>query len=54
MKYAVDSNRTIRALEKLTSTQNENKVTELKFIIPKEYEDFNRKIVFITPDNKTH
>lgn len=33
-------------------TQNENKVTELTFEIPEEYQDWNKRIVFITSDAK--
>ena len=32
------------------NTQNENNVTEINLQVPSEYEDFNKKIVFITPD----
>ena len=31
-------------------TQNENRVTTLNFVIPEEYANFNKKIVFITSD----
>lgn len=31
-------------------TQNENNVTELEIVVPEQYQDFNKKIVFITDD----
>lgn len=31
-------------------TQNENNVTELKIEVPEQYENWNKRIVFITPD----
>ena len=33
-------------------TQNENEITELTFEIPEEYQDWNKRIVFITSDGK--
>ena len=31
-------------------TQNENNVTELEIVVPEQYQDFNKKIVFINDD----
>lgn len=31
-------------------TQNENDITELEIVVPEQYQDFNKKIVFITAD----
>lgn len=60
MKIKVNENRKVYLLkekEKETEsvldkigTQNENNVTELHIEVPKQYEDFNKKIVFITDD----
>lgn len=33
------------------NTQNENKVETITLIVPEEYEDFNKKIVFILPND---
>lgn len=49
MKIKVEENRKIYNL-KAEGTQNENNVTELNIEVPKQYEDFNKKIVFITDD----
>ena len=32
------------------NTQNENRAETITLIVPEEYESFNKKIVFITPD----
>lgn len=31
-------------------TQNENQVTELRILVPEKYQDFNKKVVFVTDD----
>lgn len=49
MKIKIEGNRKIYNL-KAEGTQNENNVTELNIEVPKQYEDFNKKIVFITDD----
>lgn len=51
MEVKVEENRKIYNL-KAEGTQNENNVTELNIEVPKKYEHFNKKIVFIT-DNGT-
>lgn len=49
MKIKVEENRKIYNL-RAEGTQNENNVTELSIEVPEQYEDFNKKIVFITND----
>lgn len=49
MQVKIEENRKIYNL-KTEGTQNENNVTELNIEVPKQYEDFNKKIVFITDD----
>ncbi len=51
MEVKVEENRKIYNL-KVEGTQNENNMTELNIEVPKQYKDFNKKIVFIT-DNGT-
>ncbi len=50
MKVKVNTNRKLYCING-AGTQNENNVTELNIEVPKQYEDFNKKIVFITKDN---
>lgn len=49
MKVKVEENRKLIFLNKL-GTQNENDVTILEIEVPEKYEDYNKKIVFITAD----
>ena len=36
------------------NTQNENRAETITLIVPEEYESFNKKIVFITPDGNVY
>lgn len=45
----VHQNRELTTNE-IPTTQNENQVTILQLEVPEEYQDFNKKIVFLTPD----
>lgn len=47
MKIKVEENRKLIFLNK-PGTQNENDVTKLEIEVPEKYQDFNKKIVFIT------
>ena len=38
------------SVKNIYGTQNENNVTELEIEVPQEYENWNKRIVFITPD----
>ena len=49
MKIKVEENRRLIFLNK-PGTQNENDVTTLEIEVPEKYEDYNKKIVFITAD----
>lgn len=49
MKITVKENREIIMIN-AKNTQNENDVEVLQLSIPEKYNDFNKKIVFITPD----
>lgn len=47
MKALINRKREVYISEKY-NTQNENKITELTLELPKEYENWNKRIVFIT------
>ena len=49
MRIIINKNRNIKK-ENEYNTQNENKVTELTLELPQEYENWNKRIVFITDD----
>lgn len=49
MKVTTLQNRDL-VLQNFHNTQNENDVSKITLEVPKEYETFNKKIVFITPD----
>lgn len=49
MKVQINEKRKVFISEK-DNTQNENKVTELTLELPQEYENWNKRIVFITDD----
>lgn len=49
MQVTINEKRKVYISEK-DNTQNENKVTELKLEVPEEYENWNKRIVFITDD----
>lgn len=49
MKIKVNDNRKVYMIDTI-GTQNENKVTDLYITVPELYEDFDKKIVFITDD----
>lgn len=49
MKISVKENREIIMIN-AKNTQNENDVEVLHLVLPEKYNDFNKKIVFITPD----
>ena len=49
MKIKVEETRKVICVNKL-GTQNENDVTTLEIEVPEKYQDFNKKIVFITAD----
>ncbi|MBR2744956.1 MAG: hypothetical protein IKE01_06670 [Clostridia bacterium] len=52
-KYKIYKDRTAKPLDnEVMGTKNENKVTALKFEIPDEYNNWNKRIVFITPEGK--
>ena len=38
------------SIKNIYGTQNENNVTELEIQVPEKYQDWNKRIVFITPD----
>lgn len=54
MKVKVNEDRKLYILKSTNTyalgTQNENDITELEIEVPEKYEDFNKKIVFITSD----
>ena len=45
----VKRNRELK-LTNAQNTQNENRAETISLVVPEEYEDYNKKIVFITPD----
>lgn len=49
MKVKVREDRKVYCINTV-GTQNENNVTELEIVVPEQYKDFNKKIVFITDD----
>lgn len=49
MRIIISKNRRLKK-EDDSNTQNENKVTELTLELPEEYENWNKRIVFITDD----
>lgn len=49
MKLVVKRNRELTPINS-QNTQNENKAEIIELIVPEEYESFNKKIVFITPN----
>lgn len=49
MKLVVKRNREL-ALINARNTQNENRAETIELVVPEEYENYNKKIVFITPD----
>lgn len=49
MKLVVKRNRELAPINS-QNTQNENKAEIIELIVPEEYESFNKKIVFITPN----
>ena len=49
MKLVVKKNREL-ALINAQNTQNENRAETITLVVPEEYEDYNKKIVFITDD----
>ena len=49
MKLKVYENRQLELIQEI-GTQNENNVETLQINVPEKYEDFNKKIVFITDD----
>lgn len=52
MNLKIQENRKITPIVAQIGTQNENEITELTFEIPEEYQDWNKRIVFITSDAK--
>lgn len=51
MKVQVFNNRSV-AVDGSMGTKNENNVTELEIDVPKQFEDFNKKIVFLFEDRE--
>lgn len=53
MKLIVKKNRELlfANVENVESTQNENNATTLDIVLPDEFENYNKQIVFITPNN---
>lgn len=49
MKIIVKENRELVMLD-ADNTQNENEVENIQIVVPEKYEDFNKKMVFITKD----
>lgn len=49
MKVIAKKNREL-ALINAQNTQNENRAETIELVVPEEYESYNKKIVFITPD----
>lgn len=49
MKVKVQEDRKVYCIN-TAGTQNENDATELEIVVPEQYQDFNKKIVFITDD----
>ena len=49
MKVIAKKNREL-ALINARNTQNENRTETIELVVPEEYENYNKKIVFITPD----
>lgn len=49
MKVLINQNRKLNKINEY-NTQNENKVTELTLELPEEYENWNKRIVFITDE----
>lgn len=49
MKLVVKRNRELAPINS-QNTQNENRAETIELIVPEEYESFNKKIVFITPN----
>lgn len=49
MKVLINQNRKVNKINEY-NTQNENKVTELTLELPQEYENWNKRIVFITDE----
>lgn len=49
MKVKVQEDRKVYCIN-TAGTQNENNITELEIVVPEQYQDFNKKIVFITAD----
>lgn len=47
MKVKVQEDRKVYCIN-TAGTQNENNATELEIVVPEQYQDFNKKIVFIT------
>ena len=52
MQIKVKENRKVYTFE-TTGTQNENNVTELQIEVPNQFQDYNKKIVFITENGTT-
>lgn len=53
MKIVIDKDREYDFPDNdVAGTRNENKVTELKIEVPEKYQNWNKRIVFITPDGK--
>lgn len=54
MKVKVQEDRKVYIIKgtdtNAVGTQNENNTTELEIVVPEQYQDFNKKIVFITDD----
>ena len=50
MKVIAKKNREL-ALINAQNTQNENRAETITLVVPEEYEDYNKKIVFILPNN---
>ena len=54
MKVKVQEDRKVYIIKgtdtNAVGTQNENNATELEIVVPEQYQDFNKKIVFITDD----
>lgn len=49
MEVKVNENRKVYCFKK-AGTQNENQTTEIRVQVPDQYQDFNKKIVFVTPE----
>ena len=49
MKVKVKQNRELLLIN-AQNTQNENRAETIELVVPEEYESYNKKIVFITPD----